>query len=405
MVDIFIGVILIALGIMGLSQDWPTSSIFLCVFSSVAFSAIGAMMVAAGIRTEGSRSSVWVSEGRDVTVDILRGFAIFTMDAANLAPIALLEPHPFLFRFYGTFAAPIFITLAGMMVVHTTRKKGYGFGYFLIRGLGLIVVGALIEIIGTLTYPFMIVDVLYLIGLSLPIVYAFQFCSKATRWFFMICLFLMTPLLQKMLGYTSYPTSYYLWGAPIVNVPDPTSVLNHWIIDGFFPIFPWLGFALFGSNLGDLRWGKKTGISFGHGQATLWGVCILVVGSILWMLYPGSLLVRAGYSELFYPPTLGYITTTLGLILLLFSLVDRDPATFLFAPFRLLGESSLALYVLHLILIHWVFALLMVPEPFGWFVFAYIVLMSLLFAAAYCLRYLKTQWKDRPVICRFLLSG
>lgn len=46
---------------------------------------------------------------RDKTIDILRGLAIFTMIAANISPYVLIEPHPFWFRLYGSFAAPLFI--------------------------------------------------------------------------------------------------------------------------------------------------------------------------------------------------------------------------------------------------------------------------------------------------------
>ncbi len=45
---------------------------------------------------------------RDKKIDILRGLAIFTMIAANISPYVLIEPHPFWFRLYGSFAAPLF---------------------------------------------------------------------------------------------------------------------------------------------------------------------------------------------------------------------------------------------------------------------------------------------------------
>ena len=61
---------------------------------------------------------------RDSTVDALRGLAIATMVAANLASLVLPEPHPFWFRLYGSFAAPTFILLSGMMVSLTWRRHG-----------------------------------------------------------------------------------------------------------------------------------------------------------------------------------------------------------------------------------------------------------------------------------------
>jgi len=104
---------------------------------------------------------------RDISIDILRGLAIFTMVAANMAPYVLIEPHPFWFRFYGSFAAPLFILISGMMVALTTLTKGHDFKYFLVRGILIVTVGALIDVVMWNFYPFTTVDVLYLIGVSL----------------------------------------------------------------------------------------------------------------------------------------------------------------------------------------------------------------------------------------------
>lgn len=46
---------------------------------------------------------------RDIVIDIIRGLAIFTMIAANMAGKLFAEPHPFGFRLYGSFAAPVFV--------------------------------------------------------------------------------------------------------------------------------------------------------------------------------------------------------------------------------------------------------------------------------------------------------
>src|SRR3954467_8108237 len=104
---------------------------------------------------------------RDNTIDILRGMAIFAMIAANMAAHNLAEPHPFIFRLYGSFAAPTFILLAGMMVSYTAILKKHYFKYYLIRGLGILLVASLIDYFLWDTIPFSTFDVLYIIGLSL----------------------------------------------------------------------------------------------------------------------------------------------------------------------------------------------------------------------------------------------
>jgi len=50
---------------------------------------------------------------RDLSIDSLRGLAIFIMIIANSAPYIIPEPHHFLLRLVDSLAAPIFIFLVG----------------------------------------------------------------------------------------------------------------------------------------------------------------------------------------------------------------------------------------------------------------------------------------------------
>src|SRR5262249_37801344 len=95
---------------------------------------------------------------RDLTIDILRGLAVFTMVAANLAASALEGPHPLWFRLYGSFAAPLFVLLSGMMVAYTSRRQAHGLRYFASRGAVVVGIAALLEIAIWKFYPFMSVD-------------------------------------------------------------------------------------------------------------------------------------------------------------------------------------------------------------------------------------------------------
>ena len=95
------------------------------------------------------------------------------MVAANLAkpqPAFFCGHTHFWFRLYGSFAAPLFVLLSGMIVAYTARRKGHGLGHFRARGAMMILVAALLEVLIWKFYPFLSVDVLYLIGVSLPLV-------------------------------------------------------------------------------------------------------------------------------------------------------------------------------------------------------------------------------------------
>src|SRR5262245_3706551 len=242
---------------------------------------------------------------RDRTVDVLRGLAIFTMVAANMAAEVLAPPHPLGFRLYGSFAAPLFITISSMMVVLTMRTRAYSLRRFLIRGALTLAVGATIDLLTFRIYPFLTIDVLYLIGFSLPLAFLFSRLGSPSRWTIVVLIFLLTPILQKFLGYTEVLDEIPLsQGFPAGA--DGLRALHQWIVDGWFPLFPWLGFSFLGVNWGLLRWKEETRKIFG-GRILGIGLVLLCGGALLWWIHPGKLLVREGYSELFYPPTLGYI--------------------------------------------------------------------------------------------------
>ena len=340
---------------------------------------------------------------RDRTIDILRGLAIFTMVAANMAPDMLAEPHPLWFRFYGSFAAPLFILISGMMVAFTSQTRYHDLKYFSVRGILILFVGVLFDIMWKYI-PFMTVDVLYLIGISLPLAYLFLSLNTFSQWLIVIFIFLVTPLFQKILGYTDYPTELYLWGEPTVIVENQTNVLNHWLVDGWFPIFPWLGFSLLGVNFAKIRWKSQSNNPFSKKLILITGIGIFAVGCIIWYFYPGKLLTRAGYSELFYPPTIGYVITAIGLILILFFIADWKSQVIIYRPLQAIGESPLFMYILHLALIEWIIAPVWSEENIRTFFLVYIALSAFLILTAYGLRFLKAKWKDRPFLIRVLLG-
>jgi uncharacterized membrane protein len=329
-----------------------------------------------------------VSQNRDLTIDILRGFAVFTMIGANMGPVLNISEVPFWFRLYGSFAAPLFILISGMMVGLTSQTKRHGLSYFLVRGVMILVVGAFIDMFIWGIVPFTTVDVLYLIGISLPIVYLSRRLGIKSRWIIVALIFLFTPVLQNILGYTNYPTELSVLGRPTIIPSNPTGIPIHWIVDGWFPIFPWLGLSLLGANIADLRLRLK---SFTSRRFLLGGIAVMGSGILAWWFYPGQLMTRAGYFELFYPPTIGYILVAIGLIVVLFSLVDRQPSLVLYKPLRVLGEAALFVYILHLALIRYIIELVYSELDFLTFLLVYIVTTSFIITLAYGLRLLRIK--------------
>jgi uncharacterized membrane protein len=346
-----------------------------------------------------------VAASRDPTLDVARGLAIFMMVAANLAATALEEPHPLWFRLYGSLAAPLFVFLSGMMVAYTTRLKGYSFRHFAARGAVVIGIAALLEVFVWKFYPFISVDVLYLIGVLLPVARLALSLSSRIQWLLIAGIFLATPLLQGLFGYADYPSEISLANDPDDMAVDATSVFNHWLLDGWFPLFPWLGFGLLGVQLADLRVSETMRDCRWIWRALLAGGCLSVCGAVVWWLYPGELLTRGGYSELFYPPTPGFIVTAIGLTLVVLATIDRNPRLVVYRPLRLLGESALAMYLLHIVAIKYIVSPAWSEESLDTFGLLYAGMLLLLLLAALGGRILKARWRPLPFPLRILVGS
>jgi fucose 4-O-acetylase-like acetyltransferase len=65
-------------------------------------------------------------------------------------------------------------------------------------------------------------------------------------------------------------------------------------------------------------------------------------------LVSGPLYNREGYSEIFFPPTGGYIVMSIGVVMLISFLSRVTNNIWLWKIIRPMGESSLLVYILHI---------------------------------------------------------
>jgi uncharacterized membrane protein len=285
--------------------------------------------------------------GRIAAIDIVRGLAIVAMACANAAGMLLELPHPLWLRLFGGVAAPIFVTLAGMMVAMSAASGRRRAWSFVRRGAFLIMVAALLDACLTGWLPFAGFDVLYVVGLSLPLAFVLARAPVWLRWVVPLGVLALTPLVQWRLGYRL--------AMPMVPLETPpgewpglvSDAGLRFVVDGWFPLFPWLGFALLGVALESWRRHPEPVLRFDARP----GLIVLPLGILAWLLAPGEMATRNGYSEPFYPATIGYMITSVGLLLLLL------PTASLWAPglagrmLQRLGGCSLFLYVAHLVLL------------------------------------------------------
>jgi uncharacterized membrane protein len=342
-----------------------------------------------------------------MTVDVVRGLAIFLMVPANVAASIYVPPHAFGFRLVSSFAAPIFIMLAGMMVVVSGNARQHGLQHYLARGALLVLVGALLDVSIYRMAPFYSFDVLYLIGIAYPLTYAFARLPRTWQLTLIVLIFLLTPLLQWKFGYTDYPGEIPLWGSR-VGAPDmiperPTGPLQHLLIDGWFPIFPWLGVSFAGAAAAQLF--SLTRQETAYREMGLSALVLVIAGTAIWLAYPGPVYERNGSSELFYPATLGFVMTACGVVLALIWTVHWSPGWSIYAPLRWLGQCSLLMYVLHVAIIGYVLEPLFPEKSLPEFLAINFATVFVLVLIALAVSKMKDVWPNRPSVLRLLFGG
>ncbi|RMG65602.1 MAG: DUF1624 domain-containing protein, partial [Calditrichaeota bacterium] len=187
---------------------------------------------------------------RDPVVDGLRGLALVLMMFGHAAVSFVPPPWPLWGEMVGSLAPIFFFLIAGMMVTDSVTYRNRKLAHFLKRMALLMSLGAAIDLAIWRIWPFTSCEVLYAIGLYLPLTYLAVRHLGRWRLLLAAALVALTPILQNQLGYTPYPLEWGLDGQPVHSVAGQTSVWQHWLIDGWFPIFPWLGVMLLGSWLG-----------------------------------------------------------------------------------------------------------------------------------------------------------
>jgi len=280
-----------------------------------------------------------MSARRSHAVDALRGAAIVTMFAANLAGPCLRPPHPMWLRVYGSFAAPAFVFLAGLIT--TLGDRPAPLPRLLKRSALLLVLAVGIDLACWGIDPFETFDVLYLLGLALPIAGLCGRLSLGLHASLAVLVLAVTPWLRRALGY-----------GPLLpdHLAYPWPAWRRLLVDGWFPVFPWLGVALLGGVAGRF---KLLG-EHARGWLAPVGATLAATGAAGWLAQPPTLVTRAGYSELFYPPSPQYLAIALGTVLLMLALFDQLERRFRLTWLVVLGRASLVLYVGHVALIAFV---------------------------------------------------
>ncbi len=270
--------------------------------------------------------------------DRARGLAILLMVFANATPILGVNySGPLWLRVICSVPAPLFVILAGMMVAKTALFQTPE--YYVKRTAELLILAAAINVFIHQSPPFQNIEILYLIGLSIP--FCFLINHFKTVYIIIFCLinFMAAQSLQLYFPFDlSLIKTYPKW--------------QLWLINGWFPILPWTGIMAVGLIFYRLYAQNNL-----FNKYMAWGMAgMFILGGCLTYINFSLPIAPWGYQELFYPPNINFIFISIPLVWLVLWLLYpfENSASVIFKPLTLLGQHSLFIYVLHLGVIFWI---------------------------------------------------
>ena len=314
---------------------------------------------------------------RITSIDFLRGLVmvIMALDHVRMyfgqgtwysSPTNLATTTPLLFftRWITHFCAPVFVFLAGTSAYLYGVKMGNvrQTAWFLFtRGLWLVVVEVVIVTFGwtfDTTYTFLILQVIWAIGISMIVLAALVFLPTPVIVLIGVALVfghnLLDPISVQGTDFTDI-----LWY--ILHQPQLV-LLQERTVSIFYPVMPWLGLMALGYACGRLFQPDFPAV-----KRTLWLLGLGMGATLLFLLlrqansYGEPVPWRPMDTRIFtlisflnttkYPPSLHFILMTIGPALIFLSLIEhaRPKSSHLLVVF---GKVPFFFYVLHIYFIH-----------------------------------------------------
>lgn len=225
------------------------------------------------------------------------------------------------------------------------------------RGVFLIVVGFAFNVVVWLPADTFNWDVLTLIGSAMLVLGVVRDLPLVVPGLMGVAIYAMSPILRSLSGYDQYWLEGYY---------DPdwtfTQLALGYLLNGYFPIFPWLLFPLLGFVVCRFVFPVEPGGDSGTRWVLLAGVgCVLLGLGLRVTRGAGPDVQRYFGGWTMFPASMEYVTTLTGLVLLWLALArwwvdDRQglarwPRALAFT--RTMSQFSLSVYVLHHLLHLW----------------------------------------------------
>ncbi|MEZ6055908.1 MAG: heparan-alpha-glucosaminide N-acetyltransferase domain-containing protein [Planctomycetaceae bacterium] len=319
------------------------------------------------------------------SIDLLRMLAIIVMVfvhfGENLSGVIL----PF-----AGFGAPLFALLSGVsyaLWVRGQQRRGKCDEIIsrvsIRRGLFVLGVGFAFNVVVWLPEDTFNWDVLTLIGVSILLLNLLRRLPRIVSLAMALMAVLISPLLRVLADYNSYWEEMYFQYDMTFS-----DITIGFLVTGYFPVFPWIAYSLVGAVVGgclfetapvDEQDDPAIGSLFGSpvesnqpSSRLVWwqvtlvpGIALLAVGLLILggrAFVPDGLATTYFQGWSMYPPTICYVTGTLGMSLMMLGalhysidrrLPDEGPPKGLLQTAQLFSQYSFTIYLLHHIVHIW----------------------------------------------------
>ncbi|MBW5412317.1 MULTISPECIES: DUF1624 domain-containing protein [Pseudomonas] len=308
------------------------------------------------------------------SIDALRGLVIVFMlldhvretfflhrQVIDPMDVASTSPDLFFSRIASHLCAPVFVFLTGLGAFlygakHNDRAAVSSFLFK--RGLFLVILEfTLVSLAWTFQFPPKVIylQVIWAIGLSMIMLSALVWLPRAA----LIAIGLVLVAGHNLLDGVHFPA-----GSPF-HVPWAILHDRGWIELGeslrlrtSYPLLPWIGVIALGYAVGP--WFTQLNPSERQKRLLGWGLGALLLFLVLrmingygqaqqWVTGETPLLTVMSFLNITkYPPSLLFLSLTLGLGLLLLVLFERKPENRLLHWFTVFGAAPMFFYILHL---------------------------------------------------------
>ena len=294
------------------------------------------------------------------SLDFIRGLAILIMISANAYPyIYPFKYCPLLLRLIFSSAAPVFVFLSGVSL-RLAVENGKKIKSLILRAFQILFFAVVIDMFIWSIFPFITMDVLYLISFSLLItIFLIRFSDKFK-------LLLSIGIVSFIIITNNYYNfEFHEISFDAIDLKKSLLLsIHHVLIDGWFPVFPWTGFTILGYLITKNR---QSIVKFSN-HILLIGFTIIMGFSLLYCFeFFKTNSIREGYTEIFYPVTIPFLLYVLGLFLVITSLFNININGFNYV--KSIGKLSLPIYFIHIFLIKFYLPFYLQSEiQFNWFI-------------------------------------